>query len=793
MVQVMVNRVGRYDLVERLAQGGMGDVWLARDPDLGREVAVKTIRGDLTDEEIRERFLREARALAQCSHPTIVPIYDFGVEEGRPYFVMERVSGRTLAEMVERGGALPLAQAVEITTELAAALAHAHQHGVLHRDVTPSNAILQADGRVRLLDFGLVRDLGSPTSELSQHVLLGTPAYSAPEQAFGAPEEVDARADIYGLGATLFFLVAGRPPFAAPTLLGLLRMVEESPLPDSGAGSDLDTVLACAVAKQREDRYPDMDSFRAALDGLGGDSLAGGSLPRGASRTTGRGRRVTTALPALLLVAVVVTLFGWGLLGSEGEDPVAAGSSTAGPLGAATQQPNAGGSQAGSEHADLGGRGTVAEDLLPICEMLALPPRLLEGRPVVASLLAAGALGEASEVLPDAPDRARVAMMLGSLAHLQRLHAPEVFPPTLRRARDAGDDMLLAAGYRVLRGEPQAASAALGFVTDGGKDGPFGLWIRLHVLLAQAAFNGRDPESKGLEITEAKAVLAALHKLQDRPMGHRYPAFSSGLLQLLADQLVTPARLDERPIRFDPNAEEVGSERVTVAGLRARQRGRCDLAVEWLEAIFRREATPELQVQLGWLRLVHALEEGEMDLLYGDGDGLGELIDHGQLGVSMPALLLTGVHELLSGEDMDSWFGALEEQSERLGTEAEAVLEGMPWPVSELHAALGEPEVLLWVARRDLLAVLGEWETATEVAVDIHRSRAAEIDEVELRREILFQNAITRALLAGDDRELAREVVLEALRGGMDPEMLRDEEDLAYLLRDPAIRARLGR
>jgi hypothetical protein len=224
---------GRFVVEREIARGGMGAVFLARDLALGRAVAIKVLLPSLASPVLRDRFLREARLSAGLSHPHIVPIHAVEERDGLVYFVMGFVEGETLRERIERQGPLGAADAIRVTQEAAWALAHAHARGIVHRDVKPENLLIErGSGRVLLTDFGIAHgdDLDGATSTGE---VLGTPRYLSPEQALGGA--VDHRADLYSLGATMFFAVVGRPPFDGPTASALLARHVTEPAPGLGS------------------------------------------------------------------------------------------------------------------------------------------------------------------------------------------------------------------------------------------------------------------------------------------------------------------------------------------------------------------------------------------------------------------------------------------------------------------------------------------------------------------------------------------------------------------------------
>jgi len=278
-------RFGPYEVVDELARGGMGAVYAVVHVETGARYALKTLLPEaLGDEEERTRFLREARALAQLQHPNLVRVFSAESEGPRPYLVQELLPGGSLQDRIYSQGPLPTAEAVELTLQVADALALAHSEGILHRDLKPANILVAEDGSTRLADFGLAKRLHGESIRLTKTgQLLGTPAFMAPEQANGLP--CDARTDVYGLGAVLHALLSGRPPFAAKSLMGVLnKVMNDKPLPLEGQPRSLRAVLGRAMAKDISERQPTMrafaDELRAAL-GSGGDRRGGALLGLG--------------------------------------------------------------------------------------------------------------------------------------------------------------------------------------------------------------------------------------------------------------------------------------------------------------------------------------------------------------------------------------------------------------------------------------------------------------------------------------------------------------------------------
>ncbi|HJV03846.1 MAG TPA: protein kinase [Actinomycetota bacterium] len=259
----------RYELLRSLGGGGMSEVYLARDRLLGREVAVKVIRPELaTDEKSVARFRREARAAAALSHPGIVAIHDVGVHAGAPFIVMERVEGRTLTEILREDGRVSPDRVAEIGAEVARALSAAHAAGIIHRDVKPGNVMITPSGRAKVLDFGIAHATRwTPLTEA--RVVHGTAEYMAPEQIRG--EGADPRSDQYALGAVLYELLAGQPPFHDETPLAIAyHHLEDTPPPIQSSRPDvppgLAAVIARAMAKDRGHRYRSAEEMALDLE-----------------------------------------------------------------------------------------------------------------------------------------------------------------------------------------------------------------------------------------------------------------------------------------------------------------------------------------------------------------------------------------------------------------------------------------------------------------------------------------------------------------------------------------------
>jgi eukaryotic-like serine/threonine-protein kinase len=248
---------GRYRLERKLGSGGMADVWLAEDTELGRRVAIKILHERYAnDEQFVERFRREATHAAALSHPNVVSIYDRGSTNGSYYIVMEYVEGRTLKELLTARGPCPVPVAISYTRQIVAALRYAHRNGIIHRDIKPHNVIVDREGRVKVADFGIARAGTSQMTEAGS--IIGTAQYLSPEQARGAP--VDESSDLYSTGIVLYELLTGTVPFTGETPVEIaMKHLSQAPEAPSAhrheIPRDLDLVVLRALAKEPTDRY----------------------------------------------------------------------------------------------------------------------------------------------------------------------------------------------------------------------------------------------------------------------------------------------------------------------------------------------------------------------------------------------------------------------------------------------------------------------------------------------------------------------------------------------------------
>jgi serine/threonine-protein kinase len=267
--------LGPYVVLHRIGEGGMGQVFKARHSLSGQVFALKVLRPDLAkNPDIAKRFQREIGVSARLAHPNVVRFFDAGQSGDSVYFSMEFVEGADLAKIVREDGPLPPAQACEYIAQAALGLQHAHEHHLIHRDIKPGNLLVSKDGVVKLLDLGLARslaaDAGSYSSTLTQDgMVMGTPDYIAPEQAIDS-HTADIRADIYSLGCTFYFILAGQPPFLHGSIMQKLAwQIHAEPPPIEHFRPDLPRelgpILRKMMAKKREERFQTPGEVAAAL------------------------------------------------------------------------------------------------------------------------------------------------------------------------------------------------------------------------------------------------------------------------------------------------------------------------------------------------------------------------------------------------------------------------------------------------------------------------------------------------------------------------------------------------
>jgi eukaryotic-like serine/threonine-protein kinase len=327
---------GRYRIERELGRGGMATVFLAHDEELERPVAVKLLAEHLAgDEDFRARFVREARLAGRLSHPNIVRVYDAGETDGRPFIVMEYVAGRSLADT----GRLPAARVVKLGVQACAGLQHAHDAGLVHRDVKPANLLVRTDGVLKVADFGIARAAES-TRHTQIGTLLGTAAYLAPEQIGG--DDATPSSDLYSLGAVLYELLAGRPPYSFSSLAELAAKQSEGmiePVGDLAPGvpREVEAAVMHALARDPQFRPP---SATALGEELAASPVEHPTQPLAAPRKVSLPRQRTAVwlVGAVVVAALAVALGLAGLGGGSSSPPPPPARVTPPQLAASAQQ-----------------------------------------------------------------------------------------------------------------------------------------------------------------------------------------------------------------------------------------------------------------------------------------------------------------------------------------------------------------------------------------------------------------------------------------------------------------------
>jgi serine/threonine protein kinase len=312
--------VGGYRILSRLGRGGMSTVYKAVQVSLDRFVALKIPHDDfIRDERFRARFDREARTLAKLDHPNIVQIIDVGTAAGRYYIAMEYVEGTTLGRYLAQRGPLPLPAGAVLLKKCCAALARAHEAKIVHRDIKPDNILLTVGGQPKLTDFGLAKPLDAASTLSLTGTILGTPLYMSPEQADGA--DVDARSDLYSLGATFYHALTGRPPFEGATAVTIVLKHTKEPLKpahqmNASIPAGLSDVLTRMLAKKPEDRFPSAEAVIAAIE-----AWEQGKAPTARPAAPPPWKRKPLVIGASAAAAVLVALVAYASLGSRSFTP----------------------------------------------------------------------------------------------------------------------------------------------------------------------------------------------------------------------------------------------------------------------------------------------------------------------------------------------------------------------------------------------------------------------------------------------------------------------------------------
>ncbi len=323
--------LGKYEIIAELGRGGMGMVFKARDPIIGRDVAIKVIsRHIVNDPVVRKRFYREAQSAGGLSHPNITVIHDIGEHEEVPYIVMEFLSGTDLRTLMMQGAGLSLQEKLSIAEQMCQGLHYAHQHDIIHRDIKPDNVRVLDSGRVKVMDFGIAR-IGSDNSSTltAADKSIGTPKYMSPEQIEGG--NIDRRADIFSFGVVFYELLTGTNPFEGENVgATIYRIMDHDPTPLDIAASpvhaDLQHILNKCLAKKKENRYDNFGAvvadIRAAMENLGNEEVELTGIQGRPRRSTDENKKPVALWAALGLLVVLLAAGGgyWFLQGGQ-DDP----------------------------------------------------------------------------------------------------------------------------------------------------------------------------------------------------------------------------------------------------------------------------------------------------------------------------------------------------------------------------------------------------------------------------------------------------------------------------------------
>ncbi len=331
-------KIGRYKIEKELGRGGMAVVYLATDPFMNREVALKVLPRQFTfDPQFRARFQREAQVIAKLDHPAIVPVYDFGEHEEQPFIVMRYMKGGSLADQLQEHGPFPVERVAEILKGIGSALDEAHAKGIVHRDLKPGNILFDDRGDGFVADFGIVK-MSEATIQYTGNAIIGTPGYMSPEQARG-DEDVDGRSDIYSLGAIAYEMLTGKLPYQSDTPMGLVMKHILEPVPDLMAvrpdlPTTTGTVISTAMAKEPNMRYQSCIDIASALSESATVQIQKEDMPFDSSETV-----LESQMPSQTDMAGTVVETPSYAPPHQTAPPVTGGPPTAGPPGTAYSPP----------------------------------------------------------------------------------------------------------------------------------------------------------------------------------------------------------------------------------------------------------------------------------------------------------------------------------------------------------------------------------------------------------------------------------------------------------------------
>jgi predicted Ser/Thr protein kinase len=748
----------------------MGEVFKAYQPDLHRHVAIKTLlSGEQASEEFLERFQREARMAAMLSHPNIVPIYDIGAEGKLHYIVMEYVEGRSLKQLLEEKRLDP-DKSLRIAYTVARALQFAHDRKVIHRDIKPANLILDRQGRVKILDFGLARSMDGKGLTASSS-MVGTPYYMSPEQAFGAPEELDHRTDVYSLGAVLHEMLTGRPPFEGGTVLAVLRKIEdEDPVP-SGISPRVDAVVARALAKDRDRRFQSAAELAEAIKACLSDAPAPevpvtASAPAPAVYSVPR-RAVWAGVGVLAAAAVVALAVAlWPKAPPPAPVEVVKHPAPAPPP-----------PDPAVELRTLLARKT---------EVTSAELKKFRDDPQLRRQIAEHYMkrGQFSRALEDLRGYDKAIMELASARALQRFVSPALFRVSIAQPRDmkGPEAFLMAALGRHLEGKQDAARQKLKAALNNDALPAHALIVRAHIDLIDVLQNPGDDVSKKI-LTDLRRDLDRSNELYLLPL--------RAIAAQLAGDGVAARDYANLLLRSAPSSAET----FLTSAILFLKAGRIDLAADEVDESVRMDSktwdSSILRVYLRWMEVLNDPEnerletslEGKMDLAEMR-EALDERLRHDHYPA---ALLLRAALSCLDGK----WEPA-EEDLGRLGRRINDRWDLVTVDHERLAAfagAAGSRSRLL-SATADLQLHLGRRIPALATSELITGEDLTNEDE---RRELLRNNHMRMARLHRSRIDKALWHLEQALKLGQPPKDVREDNELGELRQRAPFEALLKR
>ncbi len=771
--------VGKYQVLGSIGRGGMGEVFKAFQSDLNRHVAIKTLlSGEQATEEFLQRFQREARVAAGLSHPNIVPIYDIGAEGKLHYIVMEYVEGRSLKQLLEEKK-LDADKSLRIAHTIARALQFAHEHKIVHRDVKPANVLIDKQGRVKILDFGLARSMDGKGLTASA-TMVGTPYYMSPEQAFGAPEELDHRTDVYSLGAVLYEMLTGRPPFEGGTVLSILRKIEDEDPRPPGISPRVDALVMKALAKDRDRRYQSAgdlaEAIRGCLDSPPTEVRrlaptvhppAPHSPPKKVDADFRVPRRAVWAGGTAMAVLFVV-LIAWSLWPTSPPPPPPEPS----PSPGAKKLPP----PAATEKIDLGAE--LRTLLARKKDVTSAELQKFRDDPQLRRTIAEHFMkrGQYTRALEDLRGYERAIMELASARALQRFVSPSLFKVSIAQPRDmkGPEAFLMAAVARHLEGKQDAARQKLKAAMNNDALPSHVLLVRAHIDLIDILQKPDDEASKAMLI-ELRRELERSDEIFILP------------LRAIAARIAGEGPSSRDRANLLLRAAPSSAETFLTSAILFLMSGRIDLAADdVLDAARMDPKTWDSSILRAYLRWLEVLNDPGNERLETTAEGVMDLAEMREaLDLRLrhdhyPAALL--LRAVLSSLDL-RW-DAAEEDLGRLERRLNGRLDFVTVGHERLQAFVLPPgsRSRLLAATADLQAHLGRSSQARATSELINGEELSE----EERKDLLRQNHLRLARLHRTNQVKALWHLEQALKLGQSIQALRDDMDLGDLRSRPS-------